>query len=247
MSEYSSLSDDFYINVVLSTEMDLPYQRESLLHFFEQVQRRFPRLQNFQCRERSEFVLEEDKDQGAYRWVSVEQRRVNSGVVNPTSIEEGMQQHRIVLELAPFALSASPLDCESLSVSYGFDFTFAGNQNALITEAIGLPPAFERLLELPNGEVLCNEPSIQLAIDDECRTQVRVHFETRTTAYHVRSGEYPEEQLSVYLTVRRYDSLLPGESFVAEFDRLAKIGKELVDGYLIDNVLRPLQRTIALH
>jgi hypothetical protein len=246
MSEYSSLSDDFYINVNLSTEMDLPYQRESLLHFFEQVQKRFPRLQNFHCRERQEFVLEEDKDQGTYRWVSVEQRRVNSGFVNPSTHEEAMQQHRTVLELAPFALSASPLDCESLSLTYGFDFTYAGNQNALITEALGVVPAFERLLELPECQVLCNEPSIQIALDDECRTQARVHFETRTTAFHVRSGEYPEEQLSVFLTVRRYDSLSPDETFAGELDRLAGVGKELVDSFLIENILRPLQRTIAL-
>jgi hypothetical protein len=246
MTGYGSLSDDFYINVNLSTEMDLPYQRETLLHFFEQIQKRFPKLQNFYSRDRQEFVLEEDKDQGAYRWVSVEQRKINSGYVNPMNVDDAMEQHRAVLELAPFALSVSALDCENLSLVYGFDYTFAGNHNELLTEALGLSPAFEKLLELPTMHVLANEPAIQFALDDQCRTQVRVHFETRTTAYHVRCGEYPEEQLSVFLTLRRYDSLSPGETFAGELDRLATIGKELVDDYLIENILRPLQRSISL-
>ena len=38
MSRYSSVSDDFYINLNLNTEMDLPQNRETVLHFFEQVQ-----------------------------------------------------------------------------------------------------------------------------------------------------------------------------------------------------------------
>ena len=35
MNRYSSLSDDFYVNMNLSTEMELPTNRESILHYFE--------------------------------------------------------------------------------------------------------------------------------------------------------------------------------------------------------------------
>ena len=52
--------------------MDLPQNRESVLHYFEQVRRRYPTMMNFYGREKSEYVLEEDKERGAYRWVSVE-------------------------------------------------------------------------------------------------------------------------------------------------------------------------------
>jgi hypothetical protein len=107
-------------------------------------------------------------------------------------------------------------------------------------------PAHEKLLDMPGATVLGYEPSVQLALDDECRTQCRLAFETRNNAYQVRSGEYTEEQLSVYLVVRRYDSLRPGESFVEELKRLANIGREIVDNHLIENVLKPLQQTIAL-
>jgi len=245
MNHYSSLSDDYYLNVNLNTEMDLPQSRETVLHFFEQIQKRYPTMRNFYNRDRGEFVLEEDKDQGSYRWATVENRRVCSGFVNPTSVEAALEQHRMVLEVAPYALTVSPIDCESLNVMYGFDFTYRGNHNQLLVEALGLTPAFERMADIPGATVICNEPSIQLALDDECRTQCRLSIETRTTAYHVRTGEFPEEQLSVYLTARRYGSLDPGESYVSAMERLVDVCDNLIGDYVIDNVLRPLQQTIA--
>jgi hypothetical protein len=190
-------------------------------------------------------VLEEDKDRGSYRWTSVELRRVSSGHVNPSSTDDALQQHRLMLELAPFALSVSPLDCESLNVMYGFDFTYRGNHNELLVEALGITPAYERMLELANATI-CYEPALQLALDADCRTQVRVSVENRTTAYHVRTGEYPEEQLSVYLTARRYGSLDPNETYIAAMQRLADLAQNVVDNYVVENVLRPLQQTIAI-
>ncbi len=64
MTPYASLADDFYINMNLSTEMELPTSRETILHFFERVQKNYPSMRNFYCRERGDFVLEEDKDRG---------------------------------------------------------------------------------------------------------------------------------------------------------------------------------------
>ena len=110
MNRFSSLCDDFYINMNLGTEMELPANRETVLHFFDRVQKTYPSMRNFYCRERGDFVLEEDKDRGNYRWCTIEPRRVCSGQVNPESIEGAMEQHRLVLELAPYMLSVSPLD-----------------------------------------------------------------------------------------------------------------------------------------
>lgn len=246
MSEYGTFSDDHYLNMNLSTELDLPQNRETVLHFFEQLQKRYPRLANFYARERSEYVLEEEKDQGHYRWASVEPKRLNSGYVNPGSFEEAAQQHRAVLDMATYTLSISPLDCESLSVMLGFDFTYRGNHNDLLCEALGLTTPFEKLADSLSRPCLNYEPAIQFALDDECRTQCRISFESRTTAYQVRTSDFPEDQLSVYMTVRRFESLEPGESYVEEFDRLAGLCRDMVDSYLIENVLRPLQQAISL-
>ena len=246
MSHYGSLSDDYYINMNLNTEMELPQTRETVLHYFEQIQKQYPSMRNFYSRDRGEFVLEEDKDRGSYRWATVETRRICSGYVNPSSAEDALRQHELALEVAPYALTVSPLDCESLNIMFGFDFTYRGNHNELLVEALGVAPALERMVEIPGATILGHEPSIQLALDEDCRTQCRLSIEARTGAYHVRTGDYPEEQLSVYFTVRRYGSLEPGETFVSAMRTLADTCCELVDNYVVDNVLRPLQHAIAI-
>ncbi|HVC96285.1 MAG TPA: hypothetical protein VND64_21555, partial [Pirellulales bacterium] len=88
MSEYGSLCDDFYVNMNLSTEMELPNNRETVLHYFERIQKKYPTMRNFYCREKGDFVLEEDKDRGQYRWATIENRRVCSGHVNPESVDD---------------------------------------------------------------------------------------------------------------------------------------------------------------
>jgi hypothetical protein len=246
MTRYASLSDDYYVNMHLHTEMDLPQNREAILHYFERIQKQYPSMRHFYARERSEFVLEEDKERGDYRWTSVELRRLCSGSVNPASIGEALDQHRLVLDVAPYALSVSPIDCDSLNVMIGFDYTYRGNHSALVTEALGITPAFERMAEIPGATVLNHEPALQLALDEDCRTQCRLSIETRTNAYNVRTGEFPEDQLSVYLTVRRYGGLSRDESYVAVFNRLAEACVELIDQHVIDQILRPLQKAIAI-
>src|SRR5262249_24674742 len=146
----------------------------------------------------------EDKDRGQYRWCTVEQRRVCSGQVNPPSIESALEQHRLVLELAPFVLSVSPLDCAAMDLLFGFDFTYKGNHHQLVAEALGVSPAVEKMLEMPGATVINFEPSLTMALDEDCRIQCRMSVESRTNAYQIRTGEFPEDQLSVFVTARQY-------------------------------------------
>jgi hypothetical protein len=245
MNRYSSLSDDHYLNMNLTTEMDLPTGRETLVHYFEQVQRKFPAMRNFYNRERSEFVIEEEKDRGHYRWASLEAKRLSAGHVNPSTIEEALVLHRTLLEIAPYALAASPLDCESLNVMLGFDYTYRGNHNQLVAEALGLSPAMERLLEIPGAGVVSYEPSVTLSFDDDFRVQVRVSIENRTTALHLRAREFPEEQISVYVTARHFGSLPVSETMASMVERLTHLCCGIVDDCVADHVLRPLQQAIA--
>ena len=69
MHAYSSLADEFYSNMNLSTEMPLPNNRETVLGFLERVQKSYPTMRNFYTRDNGDFVLEEDKDQGQQRWL----------------------------------------------------------------------------------------------------------------------------------------------------------------------------------
>ena len=246
MTLYGSLADDMYMNVNLATEMELPGHRETVLHFFECVRKKYPTMRKFHARDKRDFVLEEDKEQGRYRWVAVEPRRFCSGHVNPASIEDALDQHRFLLDLAPALLSMSPLDCEAIDVLFGFDFAFRGNHNSLLAEAIGPGPALEGIGDVPGSKLINYEPSLTIAVDEECRTQVRVSTETRTNAFQVRTGEFAEEQLSVYVTARQYGSLEGGETYVDTVERLAQLAQDVIESCVVEQILRPLARTIAL-
>lgn len=245
MNSYHSLADDFYVNMNLNTEMALPAARETILGFFERVQKTYPTMRNFYTRESGDFVLEEDKEQGHYRWISIESRRVCSGYVNPPDVESAIEQHRLVLELIPYMLSVSPLDCEALDFMMGFDFSYRGNHDALVAEALGTSSAMDGLLDLSNSQVINYEPSITVSLDESCRQQARLMIETRTNAYHVRRGDFPEEQISVYFTVRQYGSLNPGASFEETLMQLRQHNERLLQQHVVDQVLRPLAQAIS--
>ena len=44
--------------------MELPTGRDTLLHFFEQLQKQYPTMQNFYSRQRGEYILEEGQRLG---------------------------------------------------------------------------------------------------------------------------------------------------------------------------------------
>lgn len=245
MNFFNSIADDYYVNMNLNTEMPLPQTRETILDFFERVQKNYPSMRNFYSRENGDFVLEEDKENGQQKWLTLENRRICSGQMNPASVQEAVKQHTTVLQLVPYMLTVSPLDCEALDFMLGFDFNYEGNHDALIAEVFGVGTAFEGLMETPGAEVLSFEPSMTISLDSTCRTQARILVESRTNAYQVRKNEFSEDQISVYFTVRQYGSLSPDTSFEESYQKLGKHSESLLNSYVMDQVLKPLAQAIA--
>ena len=245
MNRYNCDADDFYVNVNLNTEMELPTNRDTVLHFFEQMRKAFPELRNFYTRENGDLVLEGDKEQESYRWTAIEPRRLCSGQVNPETLAHAYKQHELVLDLAPHLLTISLLDCEALDVMFGFDFSFEGNHDEVVAEALGIGTGLEGLLEIPNSRVINFEPSITLALDEACRLQARLSIETRTSASQVRTGEFPDDQISVYFTIRQYWGTGPDMSFLDSFRRQRALGEEALEKLIVPRVVRPLAQAIA--
>jgi hypothetical protein len=245
MHRYSTLAHDFFVNMNLNTEIPLPNSRETVLDFFGRVQKSFPSMRNFYTRDNGDFVLEEDKDQPMYRWVSMEARRLCSGFVNPTDSDLSEEQHHLILELVPYMLTVSPLDCEALDYMLGFDFAYRGNHDAMVAKALGTSSAFDGLVDVKGATVLNCEPSLTISLEDSCRLQARLFIETRTNAYHVRRGDFPEENISVYFTVRQYGSMDHDASFVERLGQLRTHSEQLMDQFVIDQVLQPLGQAIA--
>jgi hypothetical protein len=244
-TSYGALCDDFYVNANLTTELDMPSSRETLLHFFERFQRAYPGMHHFQRREDGDLVLEEDKDSGAYRWVAVEQRRLAGGAVNPESLAAAYEQHRLMLELAPSYLTVTKLDAEHLDVLFGFDFTCAGNHDEIIAEALFSGSALACLSEEPRAKPVEFEPLVVFALDEGCRLQARLSIETRTTTYQVRTGEYRGDEISVYFTVRQYWGPEIKDNFEAVFRRQCAVCEDLVNRKIVPRILQPISQAIS--
>jgi len=245
MNPYSSLCDDFGVYVYVNTKMDLPSGRETVLHFFDRLRKAYPTMTDFDRRENGEFVLEEDREQGSYRWVTIENRRLCIGYVNPPELDDADRINEMVLESAPYHLDCGPLDCEALDVLFAFDFMYTGNHDEVVAEALGMNTTLESVLQLPGTRVLNYEPSLMLALEDSCRLQCRLSIETRTNAYQIRTGQFPEAPISVYFTVRQYWGRSGYKNFLESYKNQRKHCQELVDNHIIPAVVRPLAQTIA--
>lgn len=247
MSEYSSLCDDFGASVFLTTKMDLPNQRETVLHFYETLQKSYPRLVDFDRRENGEFALEEERDAGSHRWVTLEPRRLCFGFVNPPELAQFTEYAEHLLEAAPYHLNLAGLDVESLDVMFTFELLYAGNHDEVVAEALGVGTPLDGLLQVPNSRVIHYEPTIMMALEETCRLQARLSIETRTNAYQIRTGQFPEAPIAVNFTVRQYWGKQAYKTFQESFHNQLRLGQELVDGQVVPNVIQPLSRTISAH
>ena len=246
MNPYGAYADEFYLYSHLNTEMELPNGRETVLHFFNQVSKAFPTMGHFFTRDNDEFVLEEDKEAGSYRWMAIEAKRLSSGYFNPPNIEDCHRQHELALGMSEPYLSISPLDCESLDVMFGFDFTYKGNHDEIVAHVFGTDTRFDSFLRMPNAKLVDYEPNITIALDESCRRQARLGIVTRTNSYQVRTNQFAEESISVYFTIRQYWAHAKTGSFVESYRLQVEEGLELLDAHIIPNVVAPLAESISL-
>ena len=57
-------------------------------------------MTDFEKRSDDEYLLEEDRDSGSYRWASLDKRRLCAGFVNPPVLEDADAHNERILELA---------------------------------------------------------------------------------------------------------------------------------------------------
>ena len=242
---YGSLCDDFYVNISLTTEMALPRSRETVLHFFECIQKELSPMTRFYRGEQGELTLEEDRDSGSYRWITIESDRLRSGHVNPDRLEDTYRQHALVLELAPYHLTLSDLDANSLDVLFGFDFNYTGNHDDIVAEAVFRGSPLGVLADLPGARPIDYQPSIVVGMDDTCGLQARLSIETRTSSYQVRTGEYANDPISVYLTVRQFWSTALQKTFCESFRQQCEIAEDLLNTHVLGQVVNRVAEAIA--
>ncbi len=242
---YGAFCDDFYVNVRLGSQMNLPNSRDTLLHFFERVQKDFPAMTRFRKSDNGDVNLEEDRASGAYRWCSVESRRLAGGHVNPSSIQEALRLHKLMLQLAPYELGISNVEIDYLDVLFGFDLAFTGNHDEVIAESLFPNCPLACLTDEHGAKAIDFQPSVTVALSDDCRLQGRIDIVTRTNSYQVRTGEYSEDVISVYLILRRYWGDRPRQPMEELVESMAERADELATRYVVPRVLRPIHSVIA--
>lgn len=243
--DFAHVADDFFVNMELSTALELSGERETILQFFEAVQKQFPEMTSFFQRESGEYVLEGDRESGSYRWLELQPRHLTAGYFNPPRLEDGYKLHDWLLHRSVFFLGVSALDVEALDVIYGFNLDCKGNRDAVTTSAL-LPGSSLGAMVLDEGLTPIQfEPSVIVAVDPECSIQARLLLETRNSSYQVRTGRYEMEPISVYLTVRAYPR--PEEVFNTResFTRQCRTVEDLTERLVIPHVVQPIASAIA--
>ena len=245
-NSYSSLCDDFYLDMYITTELDLPTQRDTILAFFERIQKRFPSMGCFYRRESCEYCLEEDRNMGQCRWVALETNRIGSGVINPVEFEDAYCQDRLVLELAPYMLGVSHLDIDSLDVTFVMDFDCHGSHDTVIAEALFGSTAFNCLLELPSARAIGFSPAVVVALTDDGRTQARISVEPKATVCGGgKQGCRSDEAISLSFTVRQYPSSTEKFDALRSFEYQCQLAEELMAEKIVPHFVQPLTETIA--
>jgi hypothetical protein len=242
---YSSICEDFYVNMRLGSQLNLPHQRETLLHFFERIQKEYPSMTRFRKSENGELNLEEDRGSQHYRWVSLEAKKLSSGFVNPPSVEEAMDVHGFLLELAPYHLGISTVEIEYLDVLFGFDLSFSGNHDEIIAESLLVESPLNCITEEPGAKAVDFQPSVTVALSEDCRLQARLDIVTRTNSYQVRTGDYSDDVISIYLILRRYWGDRPRQPLEQIAREMSARAEQLCDRHVVPRIIRPISAAIA--
>jgi len=242
--------DDFYTSSRLFLKLDLSLERETVLHFFERIQREYASMRRFRRREDGTLVLEEgDPDSRGgepRRWIRLEPTAVRFGYFAPPTREACRSFARLLLEQAPAHLTLSNLDIDHFEIVYGFDMEYQGNHDQLVAETLfaNHPLASFLMGDACEHTIDC-QPCFGVALSPKCDLQAYLDIKSRTTSFETRTGEYESQMLSVYLTVRRYwgfdDPLDP----VAVYEELADAADELAADRVIPLVVNPLAMAIA--
>ncbi|HYE02978.1 MAG TPA: hypothetical protein VD963_07060 [Phycisphaerales bacterium] len=242
---YKALCNDFYVNQRINLKMDLPMRRDTVLAMFDRVRRENPWMDKFR-RYNNELALESTAGRDhIQQWLGLRKTSIRSGSVNPESLSEAYQLHRLVLEIAPYFLDISPLDLDYVELLYGFDLLAAGNHDAIVYEALIAGSPLATLLDVENAVPIDCQPLFGICLDDACELQAHFEIKTRTSTRNVRSGDFREHPISVYLTVRRYGPVSDVKVLPEVLNQIRRVGEDLLDSRAIPNLLMPIRNALA--
>ena len=246
-SSYGALCNDFYVNMKLAVKMDMPSERETVLHFFDRVRKSNPAMNRFR-RYDGELALESSRAEAEYRWLALRRGGLRTGHVNPDSLESASAYHKMLLELAPFHLTLSPLDIDYVEVLYGFDLECDRDHDEVVFEALyGDSPVAD--LMAPGGAAGAAQPLDVQPVFGQALTESgdrQAFFEVKTRP-RSRRGKASRggEPISLFVTVRQYGPIDQLEELPAVFESADKACDALATERLVPHMLTPIARLIT--
>lgn len=242
-TSYGALCNDFHVNHKLALKMDLPTERDTVLHLFDRVRKTVPSMDRFR-RYQGELVLESSRREPQYNWMSLRQTSICSGHVNPDSMEQAYAYHQFLIEIAPYHLSISPLDVDYCELMLGFDLECSGNHDEVVYQALFMNTPLENLMRTGEGRVLEVQPVFGMTLNKKGDTQA--YFEVKTRARSRRGkGRFRDEPISVLLSIRKYGPVSDLEALKASFGELTVHAETLATEKLVPDLLAPISRQIA--
>ena len=242
-TSFGALCTDFYVNQKISVTMDLPTARETVLDLCDRIRKQYPAMERFR-RYNGELALESKEVDGQYNWMALQQTSVRSGWVNPGSVEQAYDLHRLILEIAPFFLSINAIEVESIELIYGFDLHTRSNRNEVVFDALLGNSPLAALVETDRETLLDVQPFLGIALDNDPNLQATLEIKTRTTPQSLTEQRFDEEPLSVFLAVKRQGPFESIDEFPAVFGTLAGHIERLAEQRVIPGVVVPLHERL---
>lgn len=243
-TSYGALCTDFYVNQKLSVKMDLPADRETILHYFDRIRKAHPGMSQFR-RYDDEFALESPRRDAEYRWLAMRIHSLRSGWVNPDTLAGCLEFHRNLLEVSPHYLTIGALDVDYLELTFGFDLECTNNHDEVVYEALFARSPLADVLSLPGTRLLDVQPVFGLNLTEHGDRQAYFEVRTRRRSRRGSAKAYKREPISLFTTVRQYGPVDRIEDLLSVFDSVANQCQQLVDERLIPHILTPIARQIT--
>lgn len=243
-SSFAALCTDFYVNQKISLKMDLPSNRETILHMMDRVRKEIPAMSRFR-RFDDEVALESPDDEHNYCWLALRRTSIRSGWVNPVSLDRAYDLHRLIIEVAPYFLSISPIDVEHVELVYGFDLEAGDERNEIVFDALLSQSQFASVIDTERETMLDVQPFLAFSLSTKGDLQAFLEVKTRPDQMEITSnGRLNESPISVYLTARRHGPFQAMDELNTTFGMLAGHLERLAEERVIPNVVVPLREAI---
>ncbi|QQE09918.1 hypothetical protein JD969_10340 [Planctomycetota bacterium] len=242
-TSFGALCTDFYINQKLAMKLDLPRDRETVLHFFDRMKRSLPEMKKFR-RYEGELALESARLDARYKWLALCKNHIRAGQVNPETMKEAQEYHKLIMELSPHFLTLSPLDIDYLEVLFGFDMECDRNHDDVIYEALFGGSPLAELLDGEQGKVMDVQPAIGGTLNARGDLQVYYEVKSRQKSRRGSSKAFRDQPLSVFLTMRKYGPVEDIRDLGKVFGELCGYAEQLAMDKLVPHILQPISQHI---